>query len=111
MSRTLLFKHRHEMISGTTSCLAVQRLGYNNDGLLINHDDACNVCRPTTQEIVARASTVVVLNDLPGSHKYLKTLLTGMTSSSPHVCMLIVDGQVGVTEQTQRHLAVAIHLH
>jgi small GTP-binding protein len=57
------------------------------------------------------AGDVVVFIDLAGHEKYLKTTLHGMTGFFPDYGMVVVGGNMGVTEITKEHINVAIALN
>ncbi len=54
---------------------------------------------------------VVVYIDLAGHEKYLKTTLHGMTGFFPDYAMVVVGGNMGVTDITKEHINVAIALN
>ena len=54
---------------------------------------------------------VVVYIDLAGHEKYLKTTLYGMTGFFPDYGMVVVGGNMGVTDITKEHINVAIALN
>ena len=75
-ARMSVMRHPHELESGSTSCISQQVLGFDAHGDLLNSDDAY---APTGGEIVEQASKLMLLLDLCGQERFLKTTLYGLT--------------------------------
>lgn len=85
-ARSLVSQFTHERETGKTSSVTQN----------FSRDDGGNV---------------VVYIDLAGHEKYLKTTLHGMTGFFPDYAMVIVGGNMGVTDITKEHINVAIALN
>lgn len=74
-ARLNLFRHNHEIVTGRTSALSTEVLGFDADGRLLNNadaDDAQAVAggeAAAAEEVYTRASKLVHLADSPGHAK------------------------------------------
>lgn len=106
-ARLSVFNFKHEVSSGRTSSVSQQILGFDGKGNVTNY---CNVGNRSWPEIVKASSKIVSFFDLAGHKKYLKTTILGMTASSPDVCMIVVGGNMGITNMTREHLFLCFTL-
>ena len=109
-SRQKLFRHKHEIVSGRTSSVGNEILGFSSDGKIINkpnshagHIDWSSICR--------KSSKVVTFIDLAGHERYLKTTVFGMTGHIPDFCMLMIGSNAGIIGTTKEHLGLALALN
>ena len=58
-------------------------------------------------DIVKASSKIVSFFDLCGHRKYLKT---GITSSFPDMCFIVVGGNMGMNRLTREHIALCVSL-
>ena len=101
IARLAVFNFPHEVISGRTSSIGHQILGYNYLGEVMNyHDNRCF----TWPDIVKKSSKVISFYDLAGHEKYLKTTIFGLSSSCPDMCFIMVGANRGVTKMTREHI-------
>jgi len=107
LSRSQVFRHRHEAESGRTSSVSHHVIGFSAGGDLINHT---SLHPKTCPEIVRESSKVVTFVDLAGHEKYIKTTVYGMTGSVPDYTMVVVGANMGVQRMTREHLGVALAL-
>lgn len=84
-ARLNMFRHRHEIQSGRTSCISHETLGFDTQGNLIN----LTFDRMTTEEISDKSSKLVTFMDLAGHRRYLKTTVQALTGYSPHHAMVL----------------------
>lgn len=72
-ARLNLFRHNHEIVTGRTSALSTEVLGFDSDGNLLNSADAEDVHTggeaAGAEEVYNRASKLVHLADSPGHAK------------------------------------------
>lgn len=88
-SRLSLFRHRHEVQSGRTSCIRRETFGFDQEGRLLNgmsghllrHDECIqeSIYSKSLEEVCNMAHNLVTLIDLAGHSKYLKTTVFGLT--------------------------------
>jgi len=83
LSRSLVFKHPHELKTGRTSDISIKDAHYSQ-----NHITFC---------------------DLAGHEMYFKTTVSGMTSNYPDLVLLCVDHII--TRSTREHLGLAIRMN
>ena len=100
-ARLAVFNFPHEIISGRTSSIGHQILGYNTLGDVMNHQGIRNLAWP---DIVRKSSKVVSFYDLAGHEKYLKTTIFGLSSSSPDICIIMVSANKGIMRMTREHI-------
>ena len=82
--RTLVAKHPHEIESGRTSDISTR---------IIN-----NGCKD------------IVLVDLCGHEKYLKTTMFGLTGHFPDYGVLVIAANRGILRMTREHMGLMLHL-
>ncbi|KAM7224290.1 GTP-binding protein 2 [Rhypophila decipiens] len=87
-SRLNLFKHRHEVNSGTTSSIAQELVGYN-DGEVINYSRG-NVESWTDIHDSTKSGRLVYLLDTPGRPKFSRTILRSLVGWGPHWTLLCI---------------------
>ncbi|MFQ6123869.1 MAG: GTP-binding protein [Candidatus Heimdallarchaeota archaeon] len=105
-ARTRVFRHKHELLSGRTSSVAVRTLGFDEMGALVNH----SLIPPSHAEILERSAKIISIVDLAGHERYLKTTVFGLTGHEPDYAMLAVAANAGVQPMTREHLGIAFAL-
>ena len=113
-SRLSLLKHRHEIVSGVTSSLAQELIGYrdmdSSQGLhpgavqIVNYASA-NVSSWNDIHSTAHPGRLVFMTDSAGHPRYRRTTVRGIISWAPHwtLCCVAADdnedntGKVGAT--------------
>ena len=98
--RVLNFKHEH--ITGKTSSIAQQILGYDPEGQVVNHDS--DVKDITWKEIVKKSSKIISFFDLCGQPDYIKTTISGVSSAALDYGIVAVGANMGVTPNTVEHI-------
>jgi len=101
--RFSIARHEHERVSGVTSSITHEILGYTSGGKLVRSSDD----EPLTwEQITERSSKIIHFLDTCGSPKYLKTTIRGLTGYGPdYACLCISVGKGGgVTQTTLDHL-------
>ncbi|KAG6010159.1 hypothetical protein E4U21_007636 [Claviceps maximensis] len=91
-SRLSLLKHRHELVSGVTSSIAQELLGYKDDAIL-NFSQA-NIESWVDIHDCAEGGRLVFLSDSGGHPRFRRTVLRGLMNWSPHWSILCIAGDV-----------------
>jgi elongation factor 1-alpha len=78
-SRLNIFKHKHEIYSGNTSCITTEIIGFKDNKLV----EPCNIYKT--------ADKIISLIDLPGHDKYMKTTIFGQLAYYPNYICFIID--------------------
>lgn len=86
-ARLNMFRHRHEIQSGRTSCISHETLGFDTQGNVINYKYNEMM---TSEEITDRSSKLVTFMDLAGHRRYLRTTVQALTGYSPHHAMVSI---------------------
>ena len=105
LSRSGVFRHKHEIENGRTSSISRQTMGFNSKGEVTNYGRSSSI-----SDVIATSSKVVTFVDLCGHERYLKTTVFGLTSISPDYATLLLGSNMGVQRMTKEHLGVAIAL-
>lgn len=87
-SRLSLLKHRHEMVSGVTSSIAQELLGYK-DGTILNFS------QPDIESWIdihdqAQDGKLLFVSDSGGHPRYRRTVLRGLMNWAPHWSILCI---------------------
>lgn len=98
-ARLNMFRHRHEIQSGRTSCISHEALGFDTQGNVIN----LALDMMTAEEISEKSSKLITFMDLAGHRRYLRTTIQALTGYSPHFSMLVVSAE-GINSMTYEHL-------
>ncbi|CAD2221430.1 GTP-binding protein elongation factor tu family protein [Angomonas deanei] len=117
-ARAFVFNHKHESVTGRTSSISENHLGFTATGEVVNYQlgGATQSHTPATlrsftpQELSSRSSKVLTLYDLAGHEKYLKTTVLGMTRNMPDYSCIVVSGNNGIQRMTKEHLALCLAL-
>jgi GTPase len=105
--RFSIARHQHERVSGTTSSITHEILGYTSGGKLVRSSDDSPL---TWEKITEMSSKIIHFLDTCGSPKYLKTTIRGLTGYSPdYACLCISAGKGGgVTQTTLDHVELLL---
>ncbi|KAJ9157878.1 GTP-binding protein [Pleurostoma richardsiae] len=92
-SRLSLLKHRHELVSGVTSSVAQELIGYK-DGQILNY------AHPHIESWVGihdftHDGRLVFVSDSAGHPRYRRTILRGLVGWAPHWTILCLPGDDG----------------
>jgi GTPase len=104
-SRLSVFNFKHEVISGRTSSISHQILGYDVNGNVINSSKNNSV-----QDITKKSSKIISFYDLCGHQKYLKITVYGLTSMFLDYCLIIIGANMGISHMTREHIGLCISL-
>ena len=123
-SRLSLLKHRHEIVSGVTSSLAQELIGYQEVALVKNSAASnTNVINYASGNVsswndihsASEQGRLVFVTDSAGHPRYRRTTLRGLISWAPHwtLCCVAADdgedstGRVGATASSSEILGSA----
>lgn len=87
-SRLSLLKHRHELVSGVTSSIAQELIGYK-DGAILNFQHG-NIESWTDIHDRAEDGRLVFVSDSGGHPRYRRTVLRGLMNWAPHWSILCI---------------------
>lgn len=112
-SRLSLLKHRHEMVTGVTSSIAQELIGYK-DGSILNYSHG-NIESWVDIHDRSEGGRLVFVSDSAGHPRYRRTVLRGLMNWAPHwiiLCLAADDTEValksyGTTPSAQDALGVA----
>jgi GTPase len=100
LARSYVLKHNHERVRGQTSSIGTEIIGFDANG---KHVTPANPSRNIKdrrlkeyREVSIKSQTKVVLVDLCGHQKYLKTTLNGLCGYTPDHSMVIIAANSGV---------------
>ncbi|MGB9704746.1 MAG: GTP-binding protein, partial [Pyrobaculum sp.] len=106
LARSYASRYKHEVLAGRTSAVSLRLLGFSGDKV-VNH----GLVDPLDEAEVYRSSDkLVLLVDVGGHERYLRTALRGLFSSQPDYVMLVVAANSGVQKMTKEHLGIAVAL-
>lgn len=106
-ARLNIFRHLHEIKSGSTSSISHEILGFTPEGESVNYS-SCNFM--TAEQICEKSSKLITFLDLAGQKKYINTTIQGISGYSPHYAMLVISSNAGVVGMTREHLTIATAL-
>jgi GTPase len=105
--RFSIARHQHERLSGVTSSITHEILGYTSGGKLVRSSGDSPL---SWEQITQMSSKIIHFLDTCGSPKYLKTTIRGLTGYGPdYACLCISVGKGGgVTQTTLDHLELLL---
>ncbi|KAF8424872.1 hypothetical protein EV426DRAFT_701138 [Tirmania nivea] len=126
-SRLGLFRHRHELVSGVTSSVAQEILGYkpysawhNRGGEVINYSygniSSWTDVHTATSNMAAAPDTdrngrVVFLSDTAGHPRYRRTTIRSLVGWAPHYALLLIPGDDSeLSDASKWHLQLVLKL-
>jgi len=100
-------RHVHERVSGVTSSITHEILGYTSAGKLVR---TSNDSPLSWEQITQMSSKIIHFLDTCGSPKYLRTTIRGLTGYGPDYAMLCISAGKGggVTQATLDHLELLL---
>lgn len=101
-ARLNLFRHRHEVMSGRTSSISREIMGFSSNGQPLTYSTF-----RSPEEICEASSKLITFIDLAGHHKYLRTTIFGLMGHLPHAVLLLVSAVSGIAGTTREHLSLA----
>jgi len=121
LSRTHVFRHNHEVQSGSTSSISHHSIYFNMSGEILNHVTSVPGSRMRLRsksdiEYADMACRIVSLLDLAGSVKYLKSTVKAIFGYQPTYCILCISilsltgDNPRISSMTLEHLGMALTL-
>jgi len=107
-ARLSVFNFAHEIASGRTSSVAQHILGFDSKGCITNYTNG--LYKKGWPDIVKDSAKIISFYDLCGHEKYLKTTITGLASSFPDLCLILIGANMGITKITQEHIFLCVTL-
>ncbi len=99
-------RYLHELKFRRSSSVTYHILGFDDSGASVNDE----LQGYNESEIYLRSSKVIVLVDLAGHERYLKTTLKGVLGSIPDYAALVVAGNAGPIGSFREHLGISVAL-
>eukprot|EP00045_Choanoeca_perplexa_P010702 m.110230 g.110230 ORF g.110230 m.110230 type:complete len:569 (-) comp15363_c0_seq1:121-1827(-) len=107
-ARLNLFRHNHEILTGRTSTLNTEVLGFNGHGEVVNYQSDGDVA--TVAEVCDRANKLLHLRDSPGHSKYNKTTMRALSDPQLDYVFIAVAANMGFSARAKEHLTLAVAL-
>lgn len=109
-SRLSLLKHPHEIISGISSSVTPELIGYHDAILNSQNTNSCsniinyasgNVSSWNDIHTASEPGRLVLVTDSAGHPRYRRTIVRGLVSWAPHwtMCCMAADSDDGITEK------------
>lgn len=109
LARTSIFNYQHEIKTGMTSSIAHHILGYDIYGNIVNYSNDKNL---SWTDIVKNSSKIISFSDLAGHERYLKTTISGLSSTFPDICLILVESiSDKITKMTREHIFLCLSLN
>jgi GTPase len=108
-ARSYVLKHNHERARGQTSSIGTELIGFDVNGKHVTPTNPSRNLKDKKlreyKEVSQRSHTKVVLVDLCGHQKYLKTTLNGLCGYTPDHSMVIIAANSGtIPTMTLEHM-------
>ena len=105
-------------VTHNSSFLGVLKSGQYDDGkgssrhniMYYPHEKESGRTSSSTQRTVYLDGKKIIFVDLPGHVGYLRTTLYGLTSHHPHISLILVEGNKGITPMTKEHIIGSFYL-
>lgn len=104
-ARTSIFSFKHEIESGRTTSVGHHIVGFDKNGDIININK-----NNTYIDIMNKATKIITFYDLCGHQKYLKNTIYGLSSSNSDYALIMIGGNMGISQMTREHIALCINL-
>lgn len=117
LARMQVCRHRHELENGCTSSVSEHTIAVAADGHFRYLEElrSCDFgdSDDGTQNMDTRRSeeSYIILSDLAGHPKYLKSTASGLAGQFPDYAMLVIDAVGGVRDMTREHMKIATALN
>ncbi len=112
-ARAKVFNHKHEELTGRTSSISENHLGFDPVGNVVNYPPGGPTQAKhtvTSEEMFERSAKILTLYDLAGHERYLKTTVLGMTRSAPDYAVVVISANNGIQRMTREHLGLCLAL-
>ncbi|MCD6348008.1 MAG: elongation factor 1-alpha [Candidatus Korarchaeota archaeon] len=99
-------RYLHELKFRRSSSVSYHILGFDDSGRSVNDE----LQGYNESEIYLRSSKIIVLVDLAGHERYLRTTLKGVLGSVPDYTAIVVAGNAGPIGSFREHLGISVAL-
>lgn len=106
LTRSNVFRHKHEVICGKTSSISHQIVGFDEKGRVTNH----NSHNISWAEIVDKSVKIINFFDMGGSEKALKTTVKTLSKNYLDYVFLVIPANTGITSTTSHFLKIAVSM-
>lgn len=109
LARSYVLKHDHERLRGQTSSIGIEIIGFDMNGKHITPSNPSRNAKDRKikeyKEVSLKSQIKIVLVDLCGHQKYLKTTLNGLCGYTPDYSMIIIAANSGmIPTMTLEHI-------
>jgi GTPase len=109
LARSYVLKHDHERARGQTSSIGTEIIGFDSAGKHVTPSNPSRNMKDRRikeyKEVSVKSQTKIVLVDLCGHQKYLKTTLNGLCGYTPDHSMIIIAANSGtIPTMTLEHI-------
>lgn len=104
-ARSGLLKHPHEMVTGKTSSIYQEIIGFDSNKHLINFSSCSSIT-----DIIKSSKMLMTLIDLAGFHRFIKTTINGLFFYNPHLVIINISSDTSLSLTTKEHLYLALLL-
>ncbi|RKP21507.1 P-loop containing nucleoside triphosphate hydrolase protein [Rozella allomycis CSF55] len=122
-ARLNMLRHRHEILTGRTSSMTYEVLGFDESGNIVNQktrqksedifgfgDD--EISRKMWGDILKESVKVVSLIDLAGHEKYVRSTLSGFMQCKPDYALVVISAlSENLSELTKEHFEMSRIFH
>jgi GTPase len=106
-ARKHVFNHQHEIISGRTTSVSQEIMGFDENGDVVN-EKLRKLKPPTWPEIVRASHKICSFYDMAGHEKYFNVTIRGMSGVFPDYCMIMIGSNMGITQMTREHMIICL---
>lgn len=108
-ARSHVLKHNHERVRGQTSSIGTELIGFDINGNRVIPSNPSRNMKDRKlkeyKEVSFKSHTKIILVDLCGHQKYLKTTLNGLCGNTPDYSMVIIAANSGtIPTMTLEHM-------
>lgn len=106
-ARQHVFNFKHEVVTGRTTSVAQEIIGFDASGNIVN-EKLRKIKAPTWPEIVAASSKICTFYDMAGHEKYFNTTIRGISGIYPDYCFIMIGANMGVQPMTREHMIICL---
>lgn len=106
-SASKVARYLHEIVNRRTSSVSTHLLGFDGTAATVNQ----KILDPLNQgQVYLNSKKVVVLVDLAGHEKYLRTTLKGVLGHSPDYALVVAASNMGTVGTFKEHVGISVVL-
>ena len=107
LARNMIFRHPHEKVSGRSSSISFDRIGFDSYGNVFTSQSSRKI---KDQELANYSSKICEFSDLCGHEKYFKTTILGLSGINPDYAIVTIAANTGIIGMTKEHLETLLIL-